>query len=186
MADNMAFNESISAEDMEALIGHIRDVPDYPKKGILFKDITPLLKSPEAFKSCVDSLAHMVSGVDFDYVLGVESRGFILGSALAYKIGKGFVPARKKGKLPYKTISQEYALEYGTATLEMHIDAVEKGSRVLIVDDLLATGGTAKATAQLVEKLGATVVGIAFVIELGFLEGRSKLTPYEVCSLIKY
>lgn len=182
----MAFNESISAEEMQMLLGHIRDVPDYPKKGILFKDITPLLKDSTAFETCIDAFAQMVSGVQFDYVLGVESRGFILGSALAYKIGKGFVPARKKGKLPYKTISQEYALEYGTATLEMHIDAIEKGSRILIVDDLLATGGTAKATAQLVEQLGGRVVGIAFAVELAFLEGRKKLAPYEICSLIKY
>ncbi len=173
-------------QNLELIRKSIRDIPNYPKAGILFKDITPLLKDKAAFKACIDEIIKSVSAVPFDYVLGVESRGFILGGAVAYRLGKGFVPARKKGKLPYKTVSQEYALEYGTATLEMHTDALEKGSKVLIVDDLLATGGTVGATAKLVEQLGGVVTGISFVVELEFLKGREKLKDYKIISLLKY
>ncbi len=174
-------------EDEERLLrSSIRDIPDYPKKGIMFKDLTPLLKDRGAFKTCVDALVESVSGMQFDYVLGVEARGFIMGGAVAYRLGRGFIPARKKGKLPYNVVTQEYALEYGTAALDMHVDAIEKGSRVLIIDDLLATGGTALASAKLVEGLGGRVAGMAFVVELGALNGRDKLKGYSVLSLLKY
>ncbi len=173
--------------DTGALLrGGIRDIPDYPKKGVIFKDLTPLLKDRRAFGECINLLVSTVSNISFDYVIGIEARGFILGGALAYRLGKGFVPARKKGKLPYKTIMQEYSLEYGTAALEMHIDAIEKGSKVLIVDDLLATGGTALAAAKLVETLGGTVEGAIFVVELEPLRGREKLQQYRTLSLLKY
>ncbi len=164
----------------------IRDIPDYPKKGIMFKDLTPLLKDKKAFKACVDQLIRSVSGISFDYVLGIEARGFILGGAVAYRLGKGFIPARKKGKLPYKVVTQEYELEYGTAALDMHIDAIEKGSKVLVIDDLLATGGTALAAAKLVEMEQGTVSGIAFIVELEALKGRDKLKDYRIISLLKY
>ncbi len=174
--------------DTELLIrGMIRDVPDYPKKGILFKDITPLLKDKRAFETCIDELAKAVDGMKPDYIVGMESRGFIIGGALAYKLKVGFIPARKQGKLPHDKISRSYGLEYGTATLEMHKDAMERGSKVLIVDDLLATGGTANAAAGLVEDLGGKVLGFAFVIELGDLNGRKALPKGEnVISLVKY
>ena len=166
--------------------GRIRDIPDYPKKGIVFKDITPLLKDKGAFEACIDELAKDVRGLKPDYIVGMESRGFILGGALAYKLKLGFIPARKQGKLPYDKVSRSYGLEYGTATLEMHKDAIERGSKILIVDDLLATGGTAKATAGLVEELGGKVLGFAFLIELAELNGRKALPAGEVISLIKY
>ena len=174
-------------KDEEVILrGRIRDIPDYPKEGILFKDLTPMLKDRKAFRECVDQLIKSVSDVSFDYVLGVEARGFIIGGAVAYRLNKGFVPARKKGKLPYKVITQEYALEYGTAALDIHIDAIEKGSRVLIIDDLLATGGTALAAAKLVENTGGIVSCMAFIIELESLKGRKKLNGYKVLSLLKY
>ncbi|MDE1857319.1 MAG: adenine phosphoribosyltransferase [Candidatus Micrarchaeota archaeon] len=164
----------------------IRDIPDYPKKGILFKDITPLLKDPRGFRMCIDELAERISGKEIDTIVGIDARGFIMGGALAYKLGLSFVPARKKGKLPYKSISRSYDLEYGTATLEMHEDGIGKGSRVLIVDDLLATGGTAEATAHLVEASGGKVSAIAFLVELGDLNGRSRLSKYDIISLLKF
>ncbi len=164
----------------------IRDVKDYPKQGILFKDITPVLKDSAAFSSVIEELARRLSGTDFDYVIGIEARGFIIGSALAYRLGKGFIPIRKKGKLPYKTIGIEYALEYGSAAIEMHSDAIAKGSTVVIVDDLLATGGTASAAAELVRRSGGIVKVIAFLIELEFLNGRDKIKDTEILSLIKY
>jgi len=175
-----------SIDGYELLRSRIRDVADYPKKGIVFKDVTPMLKDKTTFKASVDMLIKAVSGVSFDYVLGIEARGFIFGAAMAHRLGKGFVPARKKGKLPYKSVSEEYSLEYGTAALEMHVDAVEKGSKVLIIDDLLATGGTALAAAKLVEKLGGEVACMLFVIELEQLKGREKLKGYKVVSLLKY
>jgi len=156
--------------DVEALI---RDVPDFPKPGIVFKDITPVLSDPVVFGRLVDWMA--MDTEEVDWILGVESRGFIFGAAMVEKMGKGFIPARKKGKLPWKTVSVEYALEYGTACLELHEDCLQAGDRVLIVDDLLATGGTAVATVELVQKLGATVAGCVFAIELGFLPGRKRL-----------
>ena len=164
----------------------VRDVRDYPKKGIVFKDITPVLKDPEAFSSVIESMAAKLSEMEFEYIASIEARGFIIGSALAYKMGKGFIPLRKKGKLPYDTISREYALEYGNAAIEMHTDAVSKGSRVVIVDDLLATGGTSKAVTELVAEAGGEVACLIYFIELEFLKGREKLGGNKVISLIKY
>ncbi len=163
----------------------IRDIPDFPKKGIIFKDITPLIGDPQAFKDTINLLAKKYQKQKIDKILCVESRGFIFASALSYKLGIGIVPVRKPGKLPYKTTQETYALEYGTDTLEMHIDAFKKGARVLIIDDLLATGGTVQACTRLVKKLGGKVAGIGFVIELGFLHGRDKLKGYDVYSIIK-
>ena len=164
----------------------IRDIPDFPKKGILFKDITTLLARGEIFQKAIDQLAAHYKSQKIERVVGIESRGFIFGAPVAYKLKAGVVPIRKKGKLPYKTISTTYELEYGTDTLEMHEDALKPGMRVLIVDDLLATGGTARATADLVQKSGAKIVGLAFLIELEFLKGRANLSPYDIHSLIKY
>ena len=164
----------------------IRDVPDFPKPGIMFKDITTLTKNPDGFRQAVDEMAALYEGRDVDVVVGMESRGFIFGGAVAYLLEAGFVPARKPGKLPAGAISAEYVLEYGTDKLEMHQDAIEKGQNVLIVDDLLATGGTATATIELVEKLGGNIVGIVFLIDLTFLGGREKLADYDVSSLIEY
>jgi adenine phosphoribosyltransferase len=164
----------------------IRNIPGFPKEGIVFRDITTLLKNGTDYTKAVDELASHYDPKDIDLVLGIESRGFILGGALAYKWGCGFIPARKPGKLPAATYSEEYSLEYGTDSLELHQDAIEKGSSVLIVDDLLATGGTAKATAALVEKAGGVIVGIAFLIELAYLNGREKIAGYPVLSLVTY
>jgi adenine phosphoribosyltransferase len=168
------------------LASKIRDIPDFPKEGIVFKDIMPLLADREALRQTVEELAAFARPLSPDLVLGAEARGFILGGALAYELGCGFVAARKPGKLPWETVSAEYDLEYGTDSLELHADAIAHGARVLVHDDLLATGGTARAKCDLVEKLGGAVVGIAFVIELEFLHGRSKLEGYDVHSLIKY
>jgi adenine phosphoribosyltransferase len=164
----------------------IRDVPDFPVKGILFKDITTLLRDPHAFREAVDALAARWAGKKIDQVVAIESRGFALGAPLAYILGAGFVPVRKPGKLPAETISVEYSLEYGTNTLQMHVDAISPGQRVLIVDDLLATGGSAKAAVELVERVGGVVVGLAFLIELKFLRGAEKLEGYDVFSLIGF
>lgn len=163
----------------------IRDVPDFPKPGILFKDITPVLSKPALLQEITDHYAARYHG-KVDAVVGMESRGFIFGAPIALKLGAAFVPARKPGKLPYERISEEYALEYGTARLDMHTDAILPGQRVLIVDDLIATGGTAVATAKLVERLGGTVVAMAFVIELGFLPGRAAVAPHVVDSIVTY
>lgn len=164
----------------------IRDVPDFPKTGIIFKDITPLLKNAKGFKSSINQIARKYKDKKIDKVVSMESRGFIFGAALALKLGCGFIPVRKKGKLPYKTIREEYQLEYGTDILEMHEDAIEKDENVLIVDDVLATGGTAKAVCSLIEKLGGKVAGLSFLIELSFLKPYEKLKGYEISSLIKY
>jgi adenine phosphoribosyltransferase len=164
----------------------IRDVPDFPSPGIVFKDITPLVASPTAFRQAIDELAAWAGPRTPDVILGAEARGFIFGGALAYALGCGFVPARKPGKLPWDTVDATYALEYGNDTLQVHADAVERGQRVIVLDDVLATGGTAKAKIDLVEKLGGTVVGALFVIELTFLEGRSKLAGHDVHALIGY
>lgn len=174
------------ADLKEQLKTIIRDVPDFPKPGIIFKDITPLLADVKSFQSVIDAFAKRYADRQIDYVVGVESRGFIFGAALAYRIDAGFVPVRKKGKLPYKTESVEYSLEYGTDHVEIHQDAVHENSRVLIVDDLLATGGTCKATCDLVKKTGGSIIECAFVIELAFLKGREKLAGQEVFSLIEY
>jgi len=168
------------------LASTIRSIPDFPVEGILFYDITTLLKRPDALQDSVNQLADHYQNQRIDLVVGVESRGFIFGMPLAYKLGAGFVPVRKPGKLPATIASESYQLEYGTNTLEIHVDAIEPGQKVLIVDDLLATGGTAKATCNLVERLGGQVVGLGFVIELNFLHGRQKLEDYEVFSLVRY
>jgi adenine phosphoribosyltransferase len=164
----------------------IRDVPDFPKPGILFKDITTLLKDKAAFKHVIDSFAAHYGTQNVDQIVGIESRGFIFGAALAYQLGIGFVPVRKPNKLPASKQRMEYSLEYGTDCVEIHSDALEPGQNALIIDDLLATGGTAAATAALVEKLGARVAGLGFLIELSFLNGRDRLTGYDIHSLIQY
>lgn len=165
---------------------YIRDVPDWPKKGILFRDITPLLASKEAFKIAVDLLSESFSGGKIDYVAAVEARGFIFGAAVAEKLRIGFIPIRKKGKLPFKTETVTYDLEYGTDTLQIHSDTIPKGANVLLVDDLLATGGTMSAACKLVEKIGGKIIGIGFVIELTVLAGREKLKGYNIKVLLKY
>ena len=164
----------------------IRDVENFPKEGILFKDITPLLQDAKGLQESIDKMAESVQDVDFDIVIGPESRGFIFGVPLAYKLQKGFVPVRKPGKLPYETIGQSYDLEYGSNTIEMHIDAIKPGQKVIIADDLLATGGTTKAIVDLVEKLGGEVVKIVYLIELEGLNGRVLLKGQNIVSLLKY
>lgn len=171
---------------MSDLAKYIRNVPDFPIKGIGFKDITTLLKEGEAFRRSVDEIANKFDNKIIEKIVCIESRGFLYGAALAYKWNIGLAPVRKPGKLPAETISQEYQLEYGTDSVEIHKDAILPGEKVLIVDDLLATGGTASATAKLVEKLGGNIQGIAFLIELSFLNGREKLKDYEVISIVKY
>ena len=169
--------------DLAALV---RDIPDFPKPGIVFKDITPVLASPEGLDAAVGGLAEYAHDLDVDFVIGAEARGFLLGAALARELGAGFVLARKPGNLPFDTVSANYALEYGTDALELHVDAVSPGARVLVHDDLLATGGTARALCRLVEQLGGEVVGCAFLIELAFLGGRALLAPHDVHALISY
>jgi adenine phosphoribosyltransferase len=168
------------------LRGLVRDVPDFPEPGIVFKDIMPLLSDPAALADAVEQLAEWAGPKEPDVILGAEARGFILGGALAYKLGCGFCAARRPGKLPWKTISASYALEYGENALEVHADAFADGARVLVHDDVLATGGTVKAILDLVEQLGGVVVGVAFLIELGFLNGREQLAGFDVHSLITY
>ena len=165
---------------------HIRHVPDFPRSGILFYDITTLLRDPQGFRMTTDLLATPYEGQGIDAVVGIESRGFILGAAVAQRIGAGFIPIRKPGKLPARALKESYALEYGTDALEIHADAVEDGQRILIVDDVLATGGTAAAAVQLVKKLGGNLHGVAFLIELLALNGQSKLTGEQVFSILKY
>jgi adenine phosphoribosyltransferase len=174
--------EAQAAGVARLIAAHIRDIPDYPQPGVMFKDITPLLAEPKAFTAVVDALAATFGPVD--KVAGIEARGFILAAPVAYRNGAGFVPVRKQGKLPSATFAQEYKLEYGTATLEVHQDAFEPGDRVLIVDDVLATGGTARATATLVERSGAEVAGIVVLMELSFLNGRSALSGFDVRALL--
>jgi adenine phosphoribosyltransferase len=164
----------------------IRDVPDFPAKGIVFKDITPLLQNPQAMQRASEELLDLLPVTRIHKVVGIESRGFIFGSLLAQRLGAGFVPVRKSGKLPAQTISEAYALEYGTDVLEIHQDAIQSGDHVLIHDDLLATGGTAAASCKLIEKLGGTIVQLSFLIELSFLNGREKLTSYSVSTLLSY
>ncbi len=168
------------------LASTIRDVPDFPVDGVLFKDITTLLKDPVAFRESVDRLLEPYRDKGIDLIAGIESRGFIFGSVMAYLLGVGYVPIRKPGKLPAETEREEYALEYGTDAVELHIDAIQPGQRVLLVDDLLATGGTASASARLIEKLGGELVGIAFLIDLTFLHGRDKLKGYDIHTVIEF
>ncbi len=172
-----------SVDDLRSLI---REVPDFPKPGIRFYDITTLLKQPDAFREVIDRMADQVGDARVDLVVGMESRGFIFSAPLAYKLGAGFVPVRKLGKLPAETIEVEYELEYGTATLEIHSDAIEKGQRVLIVDDLLATGGTVMGTIELVRRLGGEIAGLSFMVELSALNGRDKLGEFEIHTLLTY
>jgi adenine phosphoribosyltransferase len=176
----------IEAADCDRLKKLIREVPDFPKKGILFYDITTLLKDKVGFALLIDALSANYIGKEIDLVLGMEARGFIFGPALAYRLNAGFVPVRKPGKLPAETLKISYELEYGSNALEVHKDAIIKGQRILIVDDLLATGGTAVATAELASGLGATIAGLAFVVELDFLKGRERLQKYDVFSLLHY
>jgi adenine phosphoribosyltransferase len=168
------------------LASKIRDIPDFPKRGIVFKDIMPLLADAEALHETVEKLAEFAEPRKPDLIVGAEARGFILGAALAYRLECGFIAARKPGKLPWRTVSVKYALEYGFDALELHADAIKPGTRVIVHDDLLATGGTARAKVDLVEQLGGEVVGLAFVIELEFLNGRERLEGYDVFSLIRY
>ena len=176
----------MTSSDLDYLKSLIRDVPDFPKPGILFKDITPLLQDPKAFKQIIDELGDYLRSKKVDTIVGIESRGFIFGPALAYKLDIGLVPVRKAGKLPYKVLQESYDLEYGQATLEIHEDAIKPGARVVIIDDLLATGGTANAASKLIQRLGGTVVAAAFIVELEFLGGRKHLSDYDVFSLIQY
>jgi adenine phosphoribosyltransferase len=165
---------------------YIRDIPDFPKQGIVFKDITPLLADKKAFAYTIDSIAHHFDRDEIDKVLGIEARGFMVAAPLAYRFTAGLIPVRKKGKLPWKVASQAYELEYGVDHLEIHRDAIEPGERILVVDDVLATGGTARATAQLTETCGGKVAGIATIMELAFLDGRARLSEYEFFSLISF
>ncbi len=168
----------------ELVRSKIRSIPDYPKPGIIFKDITPVLGDAEAFDAALEALAGGLETMNIDYIAGIESRGFIFGAPLAQKLNCGFIPVRKAGKLPWKTIKASYELEYGTAEIEIHSDCAKSGDRVVLIDDLLATGGTAAAAADLIEQLGAKVVSIRFLMELAFLEGRKKLTDWQVESLL--
>ena len=174
------------AKEQVLLTRYIRAIPDWPKKGILFRDITPLLADPRAFPAAIDALCQPFQNAGVAYVAGIEARGFIFGAAVAAQLKAGFVPIRKKGKLPYLTESASYDLEYGTDSIEMHRDAIPRGAKVLLVDDLLATGGTMQAACRLMEKVGAEIVGIAFVIELTALQGRKKLAAHKVHALISY
>jgi adenine phosphoribosyltransferase len=176
----------VNADATELLRARIRDIPDFPKQGIVFKDITPLLADPVALSTVIDEIVVGLGRGTVDKVVGIEARGFIVAAPVAYHMAAGFVPVRKKGKLPFETHAQTYTLEYGEETLEIHSDAIEPGERVAIVDDVLATGGTAEATAQLVRSLGGNVVGMAFVIELAFLKGRERLGDFELLSLLQY
>jgi adenine phosphoribosyltransferase len=168
------------------LDAYVRDVPDFPQPGIMFKDISPLLKDAQAFQAAIDRLVGQYRSLEVDYVVGIESRGFLVGAPLAYHLGKGFIPVRKPGKLPYKTEKIDYTLEYGSGALEIHTDALVSGQRVLVVDDLLATGGTVAATRALIERMGGQVVAAGFLIELAFLEGRARLPGLDVHALLSY
>ena len=172
--------------DAGRMKGRIRDVPDFTSAGIVFRDITPLLGDAEALRFTIDSLADVFAGRHVDKVVGIEARGFILAAPVAYRLGAGFVPVRKPGKLPWRTEAQQYALEYGVDALEVHADGVQAGDEVVVVDDVIATGGTAEATVRLVERLGGTVAGLGFAVELTFLAGREKLEGYDVVSLVTY
>ncbi len=171
---------------MEALKQIVREIPDFPKPGILFYDITTLLRDGKGFAEVIDIFARHYRDQKLDAVVGVEARGFIFAAAVANRLGLGFIPVRKPGKLPYRTVSQSYQLEYGTDTLEMHADAVQRGDRILLIDDLMATGGTARAVAEMIRGQGGEVAGMGFVIELEFLSGRKSLPGYEIFSILKY
>ena len=171
---------------MKKVEDYVRTIPDFPEPGIMFRDVTSVLQDPDGLKLAIDSMIQLLDGVEFDVVAGTESRGFIFGMPIAYALGKSFVPVRKKGKLPCETISAEYDLEYGKATIEMHKDAVKPGQKVVLVDDLIATGGTIEASIKLIEQLGGEVVKVLFLMELAGLNGREKLKGYDVASVITY
>lgn len=171
---------------MKKLEEYVRSIPDFPEKGIIFRDVTSVIQDADGLHLAIDGIQNILDGVDFDVVVGPESRGFIFGVPVAYNMHKAFVPVRKKGKLPCETVSQEYALEYGTATIEMHKDSIRPGQKVVIVDDLIATGGTTEAIIKLVEQLGGKIVKIAFLMELEGLKGRDELAGYSMDSVIKY
>lgn len=175
-----------ASPDLTRLAEAIRDVPDFPKPGILFKDITPILSDGALFRIAIDTFVAACEGFRIDKIVGIDARGFLFGAAAAYKLGVGFIPVRKKGKLPYKTESASYALEYGEATIEMHIDAVKPGDRVVLIDDLLATGGTASAAIALIQKMGGEVLEAQFLIELDFLKGRERLAQVPVRSFLRF
>ena len=176
----------MGSETVERLRAAVRDVPDFPKKGIMFKDITPVLSDPSLFRASIDLFLERCRGREVDKIVGIDARGFVFGSAVAYELGVGFVPIRKRGKLPYRTEIAKYSLEYGEAEVEMHTDAVSQGERVVLVDDLLATGGTSAAAAALIRNAGADLIEAQFLIELEFLEGRKRLEPTPVTSFLKY
>src|ERR1041385_555082 len=176
----------MASEVIETLRNTVRDVPDFPKKGIIFKDITTILKEGELFRASVDLFLEECRGTKIDKIVGIDARGFLFGSAVAYELGIGFVPLRKKGRLPYKTESAKYSLEYGEAEMELHIDAITRGEQVILIDDLLATGGTSASAATLIKKVGGELIEAIFLIELEFLHGRDKLAPTPVISFLKY
>jgi len=176
----------MATDQIQILLQAVRDVPDFPKPGIIFKDITTLLSDAKLFKSVIDTFLDANKGRKIDKIVGIDARGFIFGAAVAYQLGVGFIPVRKKGKLPYKTESIGYSLEYGEAVIEMHVDAIAKGEKVVLIDDLLATGGTAAAAAHLIEKMGGELIEAQFLIELEFLNGRERLMPFPVRSFLKY
>ena len=171
---------------MKKIEEYVRTIPDFPEPGIMFRDVTSVLQDPDGLKLAIDAMIHLLDGVEFDFIAGTESRGFILGVPIAYELGKAFIPVRKKGKLPCETVSAEYELEYGTACIEIHKDSIKPGQKVVIVDDLIATGGTIEAAIKLVEQLGGEVVKVIFLMELAGLKGREKLAGYDVASVITY
>ena len=171
---------------MKKVEDYVRTIPDFPEKGIMFRDVTSVLQDPDGLKLAIDEMIHLLDGVEFDLIAGTESRGFIFGVPIAYELGKAFIPVRKKGKLPCETVSAEYELEYGTACIEIHKDSIKPGQKVVIVDDLIATGGTIEAAIKLVEQLGGEVVKVIFLMELAGLKGREKLAGYDVASVITY
>ena len=176
----------MSSDVLENLRTGVRDVPDFPKKGIIFKDITPILKDGRLFRSSVDLFLEQCAGKKIDKIVGIDARGFLFGSAVAYELGIGFVPLRKKGRLPYKTESAKYSLEYGEAEMELHVDAIVRGEKIVLIDDLLATGGTSASATTLIKKVGGELVAAIFLIELEFLKGRKKLEPIPIVSFLKY
>jgi adenine phosphoribosyltransferase len=176
----------MASDAFDKLRAAVRDVPDFPKAGIIFKDITPILSSGELFRASIDAFLEQCRGKEIDKIVGIDARGFLFGSAVAYELGVGFVPLRKKGRLPYKTESAKYSLEYGEAEMELHIDAIERGEKIVLIDDLLATGGTSASAATLIKKVGGILLEAQFLIELDFLHGREKLAPTPVISFLKY
>jgi adenine phosphoribosyltransferase len=176
----------MSADALQKLRAAVRDVPDFPKKGIIFKDITPILADAELFRASIDAFVERCRGKAIDKIVGIDARGFLFGSAVAYELGVGFVPLRKKGRLPYKTESASYTLEYGEAEMELHIDAIDRGEKIVLIDDLLATGGTSASAAALIKKVGGDLIEAQFLIELEFLHGRDKLASTPVVSFLRY